>query len=105
MTQSGNSNWAWSNQNAAGAIHNGARLTQTGNNNDMLLMQDGGDNRALLTQEGDGNGMTAVQNGEGNRLIWTQQGTNLTDLKITQDGGATKGGQLMITQTGVGGGK
>jgi hypothetical protein len=100
LTQSGNGNWAWSNQNAVGAIHNGARLTQTGDNNDMMLTQDGNDNRALLSQEGDGNGMTAAQIGEGNRLIWTQQGSNLTDLQITQTGGSEKGGKLMVTQTG-----
>lgn len=101
LTQSGTSNWAWSDQNALGTIHNGARLTQIGNNNDMSLLQDGSDNRAILTQEGDDNGMTAVQLGEGNRLLWTQQGSNLTDLQVTQTGGAEKGGQLMITQTGI----
>ena len=76
-------------------------MVQTGDNNDMALFQNGSDNRALLTQEGDGNGMTAVQIGDGNRLIWTQQGSNLTDLEITQTGGAEKGGQLLVTQTGV----
>lgn len=101
LTQNGNGNWAWADQNAIGAIHNGARMTQTGDNNDMALLQDGSDNRALLSQEGDGNGMTAIQAGDGNRLIWTQQGSNLTDLQITQTGGAEKGGQLMVTQTGV----
>ena len=101
LTQSGNGNWAWSNQDAAGAIHNGARMTQTGNDNDMMLVQEGSDNRALLSQTGDGNGMTAVQTGDGNRLIWTQEGSNLTDLQITQTGGAEKGGQLMVTQTGI----
>jgi len=101
LTQSGSANWAWANQNAVGAIHNGTRMVQTGDNNDMALFQNGSDNRALLTQEGDGNGMTAVQIGDGNRLIWTQQGSNLTDLEITQTGGAEKGGQLLVTQTGV----
>lgn len=99
LTQNGQGNWAWSNQMAAGAIHNGARLTQNGNSNDMALFQDGADNRAVLTQQGDDNGMTATQNGDGNRLIWTQQGSNLSDLQITQTGGAAKGGQLMVTQT------
>ena len=103
LTQNGNGNWAWSNQNAASAIHNGARLSQTGNDNDMLLTQDGGDNRAVLTQEGNGNGMTVAQLGDGNRLAWTQQGDNLSDLQITQTGGSEKGGQLLITQTGTGG--
>jgi hypothetical protein len=102
LTQTGASNWAWATQQSSGALHNGARLAQTGNNNDMALHQNGGDNRALLTQEGDGNGMTAVQNGDGNRLIWTQQGMNLTDLRIVQEGGAAKGGQLLVTQTGIG---
>lgn len=101
LTQNGSSNWAWANQNAAGAIHNGARMTQTGNNNDMALTQSGSDNLAVLTQEGDGNGMSATQLGDGNRLAWTQQGTGLTDLQIVQTGGADKGGQLAITQTGV----
>ena len=99
LNQNGLGNWAWSNQMAMGAIHNGARLTQTGNNNDMTLVQDGSDNRAVLTQEGSDNGMTATQIGEGNRLIWVQQGNNLSDLQITQLGGAEKDGQLMITQT------
>ena len=101
LTQHGVGNWAWSNQDAIGAIHNGARMTQIGNNNDMALVQNGSDNRALLSQEGDGNGMTAVQAGDGNRLIWTQQGSNLTDLQITQTGGSEKGGQLLVTQTGI----
>jgi hypothetical protein len=100
LAQTGSGNWVWSNQNAIGAIHNGARLTQTGNDNDMMLVQDGGDNRAVLTQEGNGNGMTVAQLGDGNRLAWTQQGNNLSDLEITQTGGAQKGGQLLITQTG-----
>lgn len=101
--QTGNRNWLWSSQNSIGALHNGARLTQVGNDNDMLLVQDGGDNRAVLTQEGNGNGMTVAQQGDGNRLAWTQQGNNLTDLQITQTGGTQKGGQLLITQTGTGG--
>lgn len=101
LTQNGSSNWAWADQNAAGAVHNGARMTQTGNNNDMALTQAGSDNLAVLTQEGDGNGMSAAQLGDGNRLAWTQQGTGLTDLQVVQTGGADKGGQLAITQTGV----
>jgi hypothetical protein len=104
LNQSGSSNWAWANQNAAGAVHNGARMTQTGNNNDMALTQLGSDNLALLTQEGDGNGMSATQVGDGNRLAWTQQGNGLTDLQIVQSGGMEKGGQLAITQTGGTGG-
>ena len=101
LTQSGTGNWARSNQFALGAIHNGAQLTQTGNYNDMSLLQDGSDNRAVLTQEGDNNGMTAAQVGDGNRLIWIQQGNNLSDLQVTQTGGVEKNGQLMITQTNM----
>ena len=104
LSQNGSSNWAWANQNAAGAVHNGARMTQTGNNNDMALTQSGSDNLALLTQEGDGNGMSATQVGDGNRLAWTQQGNGLTDLQVVQTGGMEKGGQLAITQTGGTGG-
>jgi hypothetical protein len=103
-TQTGNGNWLWSNQLALGAIHNGAIMTQTGDDNDMELYQGGSDNLAILDQEGDGNGMTAAQLGDGNRLAWTQQGENLSDLQITQTGGSQQGGQLMITQTGVGSG-
>jgi len=97
--QDGNGNWMWSNQVALGSIYNGARLTQTGNNNDMALYQEGGDNLALLTQDGNSNGMTAVQIGEGNRLAWTQDGNNLSDLQVTQTGGSSTGGQLAITQS------
>jgi len=104
LDQNGNRNWAWTNQHSIGAILNGARLIQSGNDNDMKLVQDGSDNRALLTQEGDGNGMTVAQLGDGNRLAWTQQGSNLSDLQITQTGGTEKSGQLSITQTGTGSG-
>ena len=64
----------------------------------MALVQNGSDNRARLTQDGDANGMTAVQNGDGNRLAWSQQGSNLSDLAITQNGGQA----IQITQTGGG---
>jgi hypothetical protein len=104
VSQSGTGNWLWSSQNAMGAIYNGAKLTQTGNNNDMILAQEGSDNLAVLTQEGNHNGMTAVQLGDGNRLAWTQDGNNLADLQITQTGGAAYGGQLMVTQTNGGSG-
>lgn len=103
-TQSGTGNWLWSDQEALGAIYNGAELTQTGNYNDMELDQSGSDNLAVLTQDGDNNGMTATQLGVGNRLVWTQQGDNLSDLQITQTGGSFAGGQLMVTQTNVGNG-
>jgi len=104
ISQQGSNNWLWSDQNAVGAVYNGARLSQTGNGNDMQLTQDGSDNLADLSQEGDDNGMTAVQLGEGSRLAWVQQGDGLSDLQITQMGGAATGGQLLITQTNVGGG-
>jgi hypothetical protein len=103
VTQNGTNNWVWSNQLALGEVYNGARLSQTGNDNDMVLDQQGSDNLAVLTQEGDNNGMTAVQIGEGNRLAWTQQGDNHTDLQVTQTGGSNTGGQLMITQSYPGG--
>lgn len=102
VTQTGNGNWLWSDQQALGAIYNGAKLTQTGNDNDMALYQSGSDNLAVLNQDGDNNGMTATQVGVGNRLSWTQQGDNLSDLQITQTGGSATGGQLAITQTNTG---
>lgn len=102
VAQTGNGNWLWSDQAALGAIYNGAQLTQTGDNNDMALHQNGSDNLAILTQEGDNNGMTATQLGDDNRLAWTQQGSNLSDLQITQVGGNQPGGQLQITQTNTG---
>jgi hypothetical protein len=104
VAQNGNNNWLWSNQNALGAVYNGARLTQTGNNNDMLLDQEGSDNLAELTQDGNNNGMTATQLGDGSRLVWVQDGNNLSDLQITQTGGAAIGGQMLITQTNGGSG-
>jgi hypothetical protein len=85
-------------------VYNGARLTQTGNNNDMLLDQEGSDNLAELTQDGNNNGMTATQLGDGSRLVWVQDGNNLSDLQITQTGGAAIGGQMLITQTNGGNG-
>lgn len=99
VSQSGTNNWLWSRQSADGKQFNGAVLRQTGNNNDMSLLQVGSDNRAALSQEGDGNGMSVAQNGVGNRLTWSQQGNYLTDLQIVQNGGSVPGGQLLITQT------
>jgi minor curlin subunit len=100
LIQNGHANRVWIDQTAAGALHNGATLLQSGDENDLRLTQDGGDNRAALSQQGNGNAMTAFQIGEGNRLVWSQQGNNLTDLRIRQSGGAERGGQLLITQTG-----
>lgn len=104
VDQHGNLNWLWSNQIANGAAHNGARLVQNGDGNDMTLFQDGSDNLAILTQEGDSNGMSATQLGDGNRLVWTQEGTDLSDLEVIQNGGSARGGQLLITQTNFSGG-
>jgi len=103
-SQDGTGNWMWSNQSALGSIFNGAELTQTGNYNDMQLDQEGSDNLAVLTQQGDNDAMTATQLGDGNRLTWIQDGSNLSDLQITQTGAAQAGGQLMITQTNIGNG-
>jgi hypothetical protein len=102
--QNGTGNWMWSNQSALGAIFNGAQLSQTGNYNDMALDQEGSDNLAVLTQQGDNDAMTATQLGDGNRLTWIQDGSNLSDLQITQTGGDQFGGQLLITQTNIGNG-
>lgn len=98
LTQQGDGNWAWSNQAAMGALHNGAKMLQSGDGNDMSLVQQGSDNLAVLTQDGDNNGMTTVQIGDGNRLTWIQQGSNLSDLQITQTGGTNKDGQISVTQ-------
>jgi minor curlin subunit len=103
-TQDATGNWLRSNQSALGSIFNGAELTQTGNYNDMKLDQVGSDNLVVLTQTGDNDAMTATQLGDDNRLTWIQQGDNLSDLQITQTGGAVAGGQLMITQTNIGNG-
>jgi len=103
VSQEGNGNWLWSKQIALGAVYNGAKLTQIGNNNDMALYQEGSDNLAVLTQDGNSNGMTATQLGDGSRLAWTQDGNNLSDLQITQSGGAAYGGQLLVTQSNGGG--
>ncbi|WP_185829269.1 hypothetical protein [Sphingomonas ginkgonis] len=102
LTQSGANNWAFASQNATGVLFNGAKLSQSGNDNDLSLAQNGSDNRAVLTQEGSGNGMTATQNGDGNRLMWAQKGNNLADLNVVQSGGSVTLGQLSIIQTGAG---
>src|SRR3546814_14859920 len=73
-------------RSADGVAFNCAILTQTANDNQMSLVQDGSDNQALLTQNGDGNSMSAVQTGAGNRLAWTQSGNGLSspDRKSTR---------------------
>src|SRR3546814_15329240 len=88
-------NHATSVQSADGVAFNGAILTQTGNDNQMSLVQDGSDNQALLTQNGDGNSMSAVQTGAGNRLAWTQSGNGLSSPTVYQEGNSA----MEITQT------
>src|SRR3546814_13160733 len=86
LTQNGINNHATSVQSADGVAFNGAILTQTGNDNQMSLVQDGSDNQALLTQTGEGNSMSAVQNGAGNRLAWTQSGNGLSSPTVYHEG-------------------
>src|SRR3546814_13152268 len=76
----------WSSDVCSSDLFNGAILTQTGNDNQMSLVQDGSDNQALLTQNGDGNSMSAVQTGAGNRLAWTQNGNGLSSPTVYQEG-------------------
>ncbi|GAA4768743.1 hypothetical protein GCM10023219_13450 [Stakelama sediminis] len=95
LTQTGDRNIARATQTSGAAGENGAILMQQGSDNLMALTQDGGDNQALLTQTGDGNSMTARQENGANRLIWQQTGNNLSDLQITQSGGAA----MQITQS------
>ncbi|WP_114954874.1 hypothetical protein [Sphingosinicella terrae] len=96
LTQSGQDNQAAAQQNATPGAHNGAILTQVGNQNVMALTQDGSDNQAVLTQQGDGNQMAASQTGDGNRLTWTQDGFGLPSLGVAQTGAQA----IQITQTG-----
>lgn len=72
-----------------------AQIVQSGNGNTIALTQDGSDNTAVLNQVGDGNTMTASQLNSGNRLEWSQTGDGLSDLGITQTGGAV----AQITQS------
>ena len=96
LAQSGQDNQAAAQQNATPGAHNGAILTQVGNQNVMALTQDGSDNQAVLAQQGDGNQMAASQLGDGNRLQWTQDGFGLPSLGVAQTGAQT----IQITQTG-----
>src|SRR3546814_6080787 len=85
----------WSSDVCSSDLFNGAILTQTGNDNQMSLVQDGSDNQALLTQNCDGNSMSAVQTGAGNRLAWTQSGNGLSSPTVYQEGNSA----MEITQT------
>jgi hypothetical protein len=75
-----------------------ATVSQTGNDNQILLTQDGSDNQARLTQEGNNNLMTAAQTGNGNRLEWSQLGDGLSDVFVQQDGSQA----MQITQSMTG---
>lgn len=100
LLQEGNSNSAvvLQRETAAGAT-TGAEIVQSGNGNRIILAQDGSDNDASLTQLGDGNTMSATQLDSGNTLAWSQNGDGLSDLQITQQGGAN----LQVTQSNTGG--
>lgn len=99
LAQEGNGNLALVLQREASASEqSAASILQRGNSNSIVLVQDGSDNEASLTQLGDGNAMTATQLDSGNRLVWAQNGDGLSDLQITQTGGAN----LQITQSNTG---
>lgn len=100
LGQEGNENSATISQTDNGLANSAAAILQSGNQNSIVLIQDGDDNQARLTQNGDGNAMTATQLDVGNRLEWVQNGSGLSDLQITQTGGAN----LQITQSNGGGG-
>ena len=82
----------------AGGMKTGAAVQQTGNGNQLELVQDGSDNQAELSQVGEDNTKTATQMGDGNRLLWAQNGDGLSDLQIQQTGNAA----LQITQNAAG---
>lgn len=100
LGQDGNGNTAAISQTDNGSLYSAAAILQKGNDNNLILVQDGDDNQARLTQDGDDNLMTATQLDAGNRLEWTQNGSGLSDLEITQTGGAA----MQITQTNNGNG-
>ncbi len=101
IAQLGDQNTLMLNQFASAGEYNGAAMLQQGNSNRMQLDQNGSGNSAVLAQDGNSNIMTAVQNGDGNQLQWIQQGSGLSDLKITQDGGVSNNA-ISITQTNGG---
>lgn len=98
FAQEGNANSAILLQRESSTLSSAAAILQSGDNNNLTLIQDGSDNQARLTQDGDANTMTATQLNAGNRLQWTQQGDGLSDLQITQDGGSN----IEITQSNAG---
>ena len=101
LAQQGADNSAIVGQRDDGSTYSAAAVLQSGNGNSLVLVQDGFDNQARLTQTGDNNVMTATQLASGNRLEWTQDGSGLSDLQITQEGGQA----MQILQTnGSGGG-
>jgi hypothetical protein len=94
LGQHGNANQMTIDQQG-GAVSSGVMAMQQGDRNLMSLIQSGGNNQAVLTQEGSDNAMSANQTGGDNRLIWTQTGDGLSDLAISQEGGAA----LQVTQS------
>lgn len=99
LAQEGNGNSALVIQReATDGMTTGAKVQQLGNRNKVSLTQDGSDNQAELSQVGDDNTMTAIQLNDGNRLQWAQNGDGLSDLQITQTGGAA----MQITQSMTG---
>lgn len=99
LSQLGDENSAVTAQSDGGDVFSAATVLQSGNSNSLILQQDGSDNQARLTQNGDGNTMSATQLNSGNRLEWTQDGSGLSDLQVTQEGGQT----MFIQQTNTGG--
>ena len=88
LSQQGNGNSALLAQTDNGVLGSAAQILQTGSDNSLTLLQDGSDNQARLIQNGDANTLTATQLNSGNRLEWVQDGTGLSDMQITQTGGA-----------------
>lgn len=99
LAQEGTLNRATIVQGETGDTVSAAAISQSGSGNTLILAQNGSDNQARLMQRGEENVMTATQLGNSNRLVWEQDGTGLSDLQITQDGGAV----MQVTQTNLGG--
>ncbi|HCS18376.1 hypothetical protein D0Y83_09295 [Qipengyuania flava] len=99
LSQQGINNGASVFQSETGTSYSAAAISQTGEANSLMLVQDGEDNQARLSQDGSGNAMTATQLGASNRLEWAQNGDGLSDLAIEQTGGST----MYVLQTNGGG--
>ncbi|MGB7370174.1 hypothetical protein [Erythrobacter sp.] len=99
FAQEGDGNDADLFQRDDGERYSALAIAQTGNNNSLVMVQDGSDNQARLVQDGNSNTMTATQLDAGNRLEWTQDGSNLSSLDIRQEGNQT----TYIYQTSNGG--